>query len=85
MTSTAYYVSYNITSESNIDMATVSNRPKVHLGGNSWMCRVNIIDGYTTATKETFERIIRISENGAEVEVYDWTPADCDMYVKVNG
>lgn len=84
MNSTAYYVSYNITSESNLDMATVSNRPKVHLGGNSYMCRVNIIEGYTKAEKETFERIIRISENGAEVEVYDWTPADCDMYIPVN-
>lgn len=84
MNSTDYYVAYNVTDESGRDMVTLSSRPKFHLGGNSWMCRVTIIDGYTTANKETFERIIRISENGAQVEVYDWTPADCDMYIPVN-
>lgn len=85
MASTDYYVSYSVKSEPNLDMVTLSSKSKHHLGGSSYMCRVTIIDGYTTANKETFERIIRISENGAEVEVYDWTPADCDMYVKVNG
>lgn len=84
MNSTDYYVAYNVTNESDLDTATVGGQPKVHLGGNSYMCRVTIIEGYTRAEKETFERIISISENGAEVEVYDWTPADCDMYVKVN-
>lgn len=84
MNSTDYYVAYNITNEADLDMVTMGGQPKVHLGGNSYMCRVSIIEGYTKAEKETFERIIRISENGAQVEVYDWTLADCDMYVKVS-
>lgn len=84
MNSTDYYVAYNVTNESDHDMVTIGGQPKFHLGGNSYMCRVTIIEGYTKAEKETFERIISISENGAEVEVYDWTPADCDMYAKVN-
>lgn len=85
MNSTDYYVTYNVTNESDLDTATVGGQPKVHLGGNSYMCRVTIIEGYTKAEKETFERIISISENGARVEVCEWTPADCPLYVKVNG
>lgn len=85
MASTDYYVSYSVESEPNLDMVTLSSKSKHYIGGKSYMRRVTIIDGYTTADKETFERIIRISENGAQVEVYDWTPADCDMYVKANG
>lgn len=84
MNSTDYYVAYNVTNESDHDMVTIGGQPKYHIGGNSYMRRITIIEGYTKAEKETFERIISISENGAEVEVYDWTPADCDMYVKVN-
>lgn len=84
MSSIDYYVAYNIVDPADIDMATMEGRAKFHTGGNSYVTRVTIIDGYTKADKETFERIIRISESGARVEVTDWTPADCDMYVKVN-
>lgn len=84
MNSTDYYVTYNVTNESDLDMVTMSKNSKYPLGGNSFVTRVTIIEGYTTADKETFERIISISENGAKIEVCEWTPADCPMYVKVN-
>lgn len=74
MSSTDYYVAYDIVDPADIDMVTIGGRSKFHTGGNSYVTRVTIIDGYTVATKETFERIIRISECGAGVEVTGWQP-----------
>lgn len=74
MNSTDYYVAYDIVNPADIDMVTMEGRAKFHTGGNSYVTRVTIIDGYTKADKETFERIIRISECGARVEVSDWQP-----------
>lgn len=74
MSSTDYYVVYDIASPADIDMVTLGGRSKFHIGGSSYVTRVTIIDGYTVPTQKTFERIIRISESGARVEVTDWKP-----------
>ena len=83
MKSTDYYVAYKIINEADTEAVTIGGQPKVYLGENTYMCTVTIIEGYTKAEKETFERIIRISENGAEVEVQDWMPAPYNMSEKV--
>ena len=74
MNSTDYYVVYDIASPADVEMVTLGGRSKFHIGGNSYVTRVTIIDGYTAPNKKTFERIIRISESGAHVEVADWKP-----------
>jgi len=83
MKSTNYYVAYKVINKSDNGAVTLGSQPKIHLGEDTYMCTVTIIEGCTKAEKETFERIIRISENGAEVEVKDWMLAPYNTSKKV--
>ena len=78
-----YHVVYRVV-EPGLDMVAVEGS-RYPLGGGWFVTRVKIIDGYTVANKETFERIISRSECGAVVEVTDWSPANCDMFAQVTG
>ena len=83
MKSTNYYVAYKVINKSDNGAVTLGGQPKIHLGEDTYMCTVTIIEGCTKAEKETFERIIRISENGAEIEVKDWMLAPYNTSTKV--
>ncbi|MFS0079484.1 hypothetical protein ACL1FX_07620 [Corynebacterium striatum] len=81
MKSTTYYVTYRIIEKNESKMISLTASGKsAHLGNGVYVTKVQIIEGYTTANKETFERIITVGTDNV-VEVIDWVDTAADFMV----
>lgn len=80
MNSTTYYVTYRITENNNTTTSLSANGRSAHLGNGVYVTKVQVIEGYTTANKATFERIIKMSTENT-VEVIDWVDTAVDFMV----
>ncbi|MFS0188788.1 hypothetical protein [Corynebacterium striatum] len=80
MKSTTYYVTYRIIENNDTITSLSANSKSAHLGNGVYVTKVQIIEGYTTANKETFERIITVGTDNV-VEVIDWVDTAVDFMV----
>ncbi|HCG2982315.1 hypothetical protein ACL1CN_10340 [Corynebacterium striatum] len=80
MKSTTYYVTYRIIENNDTITSLSANGKSAHLGNGVYVTKVQIIEGYTTANKETFERIITVGTDNV-VEVIDWVDTAVDFMV----